>query len=685
MATAIHLPEEFKKNSYAEQEDVVELSRIKNWDKLNQTVISTDTEGNAMVYFGEPVWNIRHYFSESKVKKHNFNFSDFHASQELRIELKLIVYGWLFHKNSFQSKAAKPSSLIERFLKLKVTYRFLLENNYTSLTTLTNSTKNWNLYEIYLIDKGLSQVHLTHVFISLNHVFALHQWLKLVFNLDKIKSLTLAKKLSNKSKQQTLTIPERIADEIYGKAIELVEVAYNYRKELAMTEKLLQQNYIAGKLIIDKKIQSGVLNWLTNSTGKIVNKHRYAQEINKVKPQKSKFIVNSTLKDPNLLLEKGNRSFKYYYNQLITACYICCGAFSGMRDSELGELTSESYFMEKFDGREFHMLQSRTFKLGEKSTTWVAAPIAKKAIELASELTKEWRLERSNASAMLATDVIWLSRSIGSKMPIFVDWTARLKRFCKHFNIIVNSNDYRECVESNPNSSLKIREVVQVGKPWPLAPHQFRRSLAFYTIRHRLGTTISLKQQYKHLYLQMTEWYTEGGTVARLNNLVIDDKLQGFLDTIKLEETTNKIFNFVHSDKPLSGSHGKAIVAMRDNVPHIYGSWDIIYQSVKNGTLSLHGTLHSYCKNGYNCDMDGVINPAFCVDCSSGSSIIDEENAKWWQTKHKELTDYLAVNPSASISIYSHCITQIRAAELIMRDFGISFVEYKHQVEVTES
>ncbi|HCD1870867.1 TPA: hypothetical protein NBI88_005128, partial [Enterobacter bugandensis] len=200
--------------------------------------------------------------------------------------------GWLFHKNSFQSKAAKPSSLIERFLKLKVTYRFLLENNYTSLTTLTNSTKNWNLYEIYLIDKGLSQVHLTHVFISLNHVFALHQWLKLVFNLDKIKSLTLAKKLSNKSKQQTLTIPERIADEIYGKAIELVEVAYNYRKELAMTEKLLQQNYIAGKLIIDKKIQSGVLNWLTNSTGKIVNKHRYAQEINKVKPQKSKFIVN---------------------------------------------------------------------------------------------------------------------------------------------------------------------------------------------------------------------------------------------------------------------------------------------------------------------------------------------------------------------------------------------------------
>lgn len=685
MATAIQLPMEFTKIIRTAQENVVELARLQNWEQLNQTIVSTNTEGNPIVTFGESLWDIRHYFSQSYVHKHTFNFSDFKTSPELTIELKLIVYGWLFHKSSMRSKPAKPATLIERYLKLKVTYRFLLKNNYTSLVALTNNRKAWGLYENYLINKNLSQQHLANTFIALNHVLALHQWLNLDFSLEKLQSVTLAKKLSNKSQQQTLTIPERIADEIYGAAIRLVETAYDHRKELALTEKLLQQNYLEAKLIINSKIQNGVLNWLTNSSGKIIDNHRYAQEINQVKRKADKYITRSSLKGTKLMPEIGDLTFKQFYSQLITACYICCGAFSGMRDSELGELTPESYFMEKFDGREFHMLQSKTFKLGEKITTWVAAPIAKKAIELASELTKEWRLERANVSDDLYTDVIWLGRLARSKTPVFANWTNRLKVFCKQFKINVTESDYKECMESNPNSPLKIKESVQTGNPWQLAPHQFRRSLAFYTIRHRLGTTISLKQQYKHLYLQMTEWYTEGGTVARLNDLAIDDKLQEFLDTTKHEETTNKIFSFVHSDKPLSGSHGKAIVAMRGNVPHIYSSWDIIYQSVKKGNLSLHGTLHSYCKNGYNCDMDGVVNPAFCVDCSSGSSIIDEENAKWWQTKHYELTAYLTVNPSVSISVYSHCITQIRAAELVMRDFGMPFVEYQHQVEVIES
>ncbi len=29
--------------------------------------------------------------------------------------------------------------------------------------------------------------------------------------------------------------------------------------------------------------------------------------------------------------------------------------------------------------------------------------------------------------------------------------------------------------------------------------------------------------------------------------------------------------------------------------------------------------------------MEGVVAPQFCVDCSAGGSIIDEQQAKWWQ------------------------------------------------------
>ncbi|MBF4297034.1 hypothetical protein EAY24_27710, partial [Vibrio anguillarum] len=108
---------------------------------------------------------------------------------------------------------------------------------------------------------------------------------------------------------------------------------------------------------------------------------------------------------------------------------------------------------------------------------------------------------------------------------------------------------------------------------------------------------------------------------------------------------------------------GQAIMKMRGDVPTIYSSWDVIYRAVKKGKLTLHGTSHSYCKNGYNCDMDGVLMPQFCVDCGSGSSIIDEQQAKWWQRKHRSLTTYMAYGDDISVTDRSHYITQIRAAE----------------------
>lgn len=47
------------------------------------------------------------------------------------------------------------------------------------------------------------------------------------------------------------------------------------------------------------------------------------------------------------------------------------------------------------------------------------------------------------------------------------------------------------------------------------------RTLAFYCIQNRFGTLVALKQQFKHIYLQMTEWYTNGGKLASLRNLKV--------------------------------------------------------------------------------------------------------------------------------------------------------------------
>jgi hypothetical protein len=155
------------------------------------------------------------------------------------------------------------------------------------------------------------------------------------------------------------------------------------------------------------------------------------------------------------------------------------------------------------------------------------------------------------------------------------------------------------------------------------------------------------------------------------------------LNIVNAETVANKIFNQWHSDAHLSGSHGKTIMKMRDNVPQIYSSWEVIYQAIKGGRLTLHSTAHSYCKAGYDCDMDGIITPQFCVDCSSGSSIIDDKQARWWQKKHKILVTYIGLSDDISVTDRSHYITQIRAAEIVMSDFDMEFTPFEPELKVT--
>ncbi|MEZ9955428.1 hypothetical protein AB4395_23515, partial [Vibrio splendidus] len=353
-----------------------------------------------------------------------------------------------------------------------------------------------------------------------------------------------------------------------------------------------------------------------------------------------------------------------------------------MRDSELEKLTPNSYYKDTLNGRVHHMLQSYTFKLGEKRETWVTAASSKTAINLMAVLTEHWRKGVTYPDDSYANS-LWVNQILRSQPPKLIrDWIARLRRFCQHFNLVVTEDDYQECIESNPRSIEKVKRTVVVGEPWYFTTHQFRRTLAFYCIKNRLGTLVALKQQFKHLYLSMTEWYTNGGKLARLRDLKVDKTIQQALEEVNAETTANKIFKQWHSDETLSGSHGKAIMKMRGEVPIVYSSWEVIYKAVKNGKLTLHGSMHSYCKSGYDCDMDGVVAPQFCVDCSSGSSIIDEQQAKWWQKRHRSLSAYMVTGDDITVTDRSHYITQIRAAENVMRDFGMAFTAFEAELTV---
>ncbi|EGQ9064175.1 hypothetical protein WD347_003512 [Vibrio parahaemolyticus] len=674
----LYLPD-FPNEHKIKDVDIVTLYREKRFDELNSVIVCKNKDGDVTATFGQDSWNCLPF--SRKKSKNTLSFNDLKSHPELQRELKLISWGWLFNKSPKKQKALKFSGVESRLADFKRVYRFLAENNLCSIKTLSFPSV-WRKFEAFLQENEYAQRTIELTFAGINATVHYSAWHKLDIDIDPIKSKREAARLSHKEEQQTLVIPERLCDEIYGKAIKLVEGAYPHRHLIADTMNSLQVNYLDGKQILDHKIKQGITFSFMNPDGS-VNNRKYTTAISENQPQKPIEIISPLTQKLSEIPLKNGGDFKRYLGQLTCACYIVCGGFSGMRDSELDKLTPNSYYKDTFEGRDFHLLQSHTFKLGEKRETWVTASSSKTAISLMSVLTEQRRKETDYPDQKYKNS-IWVSQTQRSRPPILIsDWNNRLRRFCQQYGFIVTKEDFQECLECNPRSLKRVSNNVVVGEPWPMSTHQFRRTLAFYCIKNRLGTLISLKQQFKHLYLAMTEWYTNGGKLASLRSLKVDEKIQNALDEINAETTANKIFKQWHSDEKLSGTHGKAIIKMRGDVPTIYSSWDVIYKAVKDGKLTLHGSMHSYCKSGYNCDMDGVITPQFCVECGSGSSIIDGQQAKWWQKRHRSLVAYMASGEEISVSEHSHYVTQVRAAEKVMTDFDMPFTPFETDLKVT--
>lgn len=682
---AILLPREFEAHQSPEALDVVALYRQHQHSILNNVALCKDESGNVIAKFGDITWDCSRLVTTKNSSHRKINFSEFRQHPALLCEMKLICYGWLFTRNLQYSAPTKMSTIIGRISGLKMSYRFLIEHGLTSLTDLSIS-QNWGEFLSFLEFQKKSAGTLTHILCAVQQARRLFPWLGFDCPDTSFSPTDLSRKLCRpqaSEREQTLAIPERLADVLLHHAVELVETAWSYRHRLGETERLLQENYDAGKQAVKEKIRTGVWRWLDTKNDSAEYRHRFAKEAVYLAPFRAADIIAQQLSGYPDCAPGANGIwwFKYRAN-ILSACFVCCAAFSGMRESELFELTPESYYTASHSGRTFHFLKAKTHKMGEKNTQWVVAPIVQKVIELVTALTEHMRVqllaEATTAREKSLAQSLWLSQGQRSAKPGHIsNWTLRLANYSRLAGLTVTQEDYLECLRANPNSRERIKKNVQTGKYWKLSPHQFRRTLAFFTIKNRLGNAIAIKQQFKHLYLQMSEWYCEGGIPSRLHDVKIDTELQKMIDAAGVEQIAHKYWSWFKGDSVLSGSHGKDILKMRDDLPLVFRSWDTLLRQVKEKKLTLHGTLHAYCKNGYDCDMGGVVNPAFCVNCGSHGSIIDEEQAMWWRSKHKLLIDYLNYNQPVSAAVLTHCLTQIRAAEQVMSEFSMSFDRYE--------
>lgn len=224
--------------------------------------------------------------------------------------------------------------------------------------------------------------------------------------------------------------------------------------------------------------------------------------------------------------QKTNTLTQFIAGQLAThqlALMLVVAAYTGMRVSEVSILPLEGVLVEfEHLGSTHYELQGFTHKLhkGIKyPTTWITSHQGARAVLLAQRIARVIKQQhgkppKTGQQALLFSSSINPYKSVSSET-----FQRSLTNLRETICPVIEQADIEE-LEHLELARGWLRDDIEVGKRWPLAFHQLRRSLAVYAHRSGMVSLPALKAQLQHITQEMTSYYADGFSNAV--NLVFD-------------------------------------------------------------------------------------------------------------------------------------------------------------------
>ncbi|WP_321882668.1 hypothetical protein [Burkholderia cepacia] len=215
-------------------------------------------------------------------------------------------------------------------------------------------------------------------------------------------------------------------------------------------------------------------------------------------------------------------------------CKLTIHIFSGMRDEEAQALPFHCTEAERDHGRTHYLLCGQTTKLNHgkiRLTRWVTNSEAYGAVLLAQRIATliygSMGCIPEQSDDMLKRYPLFVSTgylALNGRPPAGVDafQAQRIKINRRDETLVaaairplIHECDLRELEEIDPHRAWRSEGKFQVGIPWPLGTHQFRRSLAIYAQRSGMVSLPSLRRQLQHITKEMSLYYAKGSAFAR--------------------------------------------------------------------------------------------------------------------------------------------------------------------------
>lgn len=463
-------------------------------------------------------------------------------------------------------------------------------------------------------------------------------------------------------------------------------------KELAIKYSKTQSDYVAQTLYIPSKIHSKLIStciefidtkriYLTDMLSLLEEDYLMYENL-KVKLKiksvvEQRPLIANAKKKPTLALFKKYNLTQYSslleiqkeIRLLATSCIILMLNFSGMRVNELINIKTDGFKITNSEPKLYVLRSYETKISGGQIADYITSPIVKDAFDILKAIHA---VAARYDTSIDPTDLFVTSKhqkllSYGTLTSI----QGHISDFAKEIGLTI---DYEDVKESDLFNGP--REDIKQGLIWPLASHQFRRTLIVNFVAHRLGSINAVKQQVKHMYATMTEYYARNSQLAESFGLHVVKDITVNIEEELLNEGVRQYKQFYYSDEVLSGIRGQEIMEERKHINIL--SDDEIKQLFKTGLYKISKSMYGYCTKGNLCDKKEAIDPTFC-GASCSTMIITKENAQNWQKlyfKNKKLLDMQKDLVIAGVPMSAAKTTmqsQNEVAKHIMDKFNIKY------------
>lgn len=335
--------------------------------------------------------------------------------------------------------------------------------------------------------------------------------------------------------------------------------------------------------------------------------------------------------------------------------------FTGMRDNEVNQLSSDCYQTIQSNEHLVHVIMGYTSKLhggGNKSTYWITFEDIQVGVHAAQSIGEIYALLNSHYDMSNSTEYPLFptlysqkhrnknNRNIEHKTDFISNFDGAPTRTQSNFNqylsrisvllgegVKITESDIAELESFDGFRNWREEKDCQVGEYWNICTHQFRRSLAVYGARSGMIGLGALSVQFKHLTESMTLYYRNNAVFAP--NILVSDSQKEFIQELEYQRLVHSYAQFedgvINSSSRLLGGAGTYLQLQkeREQLIKVFPNREETIKRMKKGEVAYKPSLFGACTNPDSCEKISFTAITSCLSCAH--AVFDATSAEKMQ------------------------------------------------------